>query len=101
MRDTLNVRSLSDDELLRRLSEILKDSRRLEADLVVLGPDRVDSSDTAPSAGVLSEDKRDAGGESCRPGTLHKAVGSSHPITRPARGVLRVTPGRGAKRNAP
>jgi hypothetical protein len=29
-----NLRSLSDEELLRRLSEILKDSRRVEADLV-------------------------------------------------------------------
>ena len=38
---------------------------------------------------IPSEDKRDAGGESCRPGTLHKAVASSHPITRPAKGVLR------------
>ncbi len=34
MREKADLRSLSDDELLRRLSEILKDSRRAEADLV-------------------------------------------------------------------
>jgi hypothetical protein len=34
MRTKLNLKSLSDDELLRGLSELLKDSRRVEADLV-------------------------------------------------------------------
>lgn len=32
---------------------------------------------------------RDAGGESCRPGTYQKAVGPSHPVTRPVTGILR------------
>jgi hypothetical protein len=34
MREKANLKSLSDDELLRSLSELLKDSRRAEADLV-------------------------------------------------------------------
>jgi len=34
MRDQPDLRAISDDELLRRLSEILKTSRRVEADLV-------------------------------------------------------------------
>ena len=34
MRDKANLRSLSDEELLRRLSELLKQSRRVEADLI-------------------------------------------------------------------
>ena len=34
MREKVDLKSLSNDELLRRLSELMRNSRRLEADLV-------------------------------------------------------------------